>query len=48
MFFISEKEKNIKIIINEDKTWQLYFKNGSYQFLTIYELMRKLYFLIEK
>ncbi len=48
LFYISKEENLPEIIINENKTWSLIINNKKYTFKTIYEMMRKLYYLIEK
>lgn len=47
-FYISEEKSIAKIFINENKTWNIIFENESYLFATIYEMMRKLFFLFQK
>jgi len=47
-FYVTENNNIAKIIINEDKTWSITFKAEKYLFVTIYEMIRKLYYLIEK
>jgi len=47
-FYFSEENNIPEIIINKNKTWTLIINNKKYTFKTIYEMMRKLYYLTEK
>jgi len=47
-FYVSKENSLSELVINKDKTWDLFYEEQKYSFSNIYEMMRKLYYLIEK
>jgi len=47
-FFISNNNEKIKLVINQNKTWNLFIEGYKYSFNSIYKMIQKLHYLVEK